>query len=251
MKHGICLLPVIPCRFEPSDRSEMVTQVLFGEAFELLEKEEKWVRIKLLADNYEGWIDAKQYEPLFADTFDELKKTQPIRTAELLGKVQENGQTWQVPLGSLLPFFEKGEFKIGSRTFSYTGRSTQTALSVVDAATLFLNTPYLWGGKTLMGIDCSGLMQIAFSAAGKTLPRDAAQQAEHGTSLDFIEEAGEGDLAFFDNEEGKIIHVGLILSEQRILHASGQVRIDRIDHQGIFHTQKQVYTHRLRVLKRF
>ena len=121
---------------------------------------------------------------------------------------------------------------------------------IVHKAFLFLNTPYLWGGKTPFGIDCSGFTQLVYKLCGHTLLRDAKDQATQGEVLSFIEESEPGDLAFFDNEEGVITHVGIIMQDYFIIHASGKVRIDVLDHSGIYNTDTKKHTHKLRVIKR-
>lgn len=249
MKHGYCHIPLAQVRAENSDRSELVTQLLFGEFFEILEKQEKWSHIRIAHDAYEGWVDNKQYEILFADQYDELCKKPPLRVAEQLGKITVNGSIMYVPFGSALPYFDKGIMKIAQREFLYNGKYSGS-LSLPEAVHQFLHAPYLWGGRSLLGIDCSGFTQTVFSVLGKTLPRDAYQQAELGSSVDFAEESAEGDLAFFDNEDGRIIHVGIVISDQRIIHASGRVRIDKLDHEGIFNEETKSYSHKLRLIKR-
>jgi gamma-D-glutamyl-L-lysine dipeptidyl-peptidase len=113
-----------------------------------------------------------------------------------------------------------------------------------------LNSPYLWGGKTPFGIDCSGFTQMAYKLAGIKLRRDAWQQAEQGHTINLLEETEPGDLAFFDNDEGNIVHVGIILRDHKIIHAAGKVRIDSIDHYGINNKELKKYTHKLRLIKR-
>jgi cell wall-associated NlpC family hydrolase len=122
--------------------------------------------------------------------------------------------------------------------------------SIAEYAKFFLNAPYLWGGKTLFGIDCSGFTQVVFKMLGKNLKRDAWQQAEQGEIVNFLQEAKAGDLAFFDNAEGHVIHVGIMLNEQQIIHASGRVKIDPIDGQGIYSLDLKKHTHKLRIIKR-
>ena len=101
-----------------------------------------------------------------------------------------------------------------------------------------------------MGMDCSGFSQVVHRIVGNDLPRDASQQVELGDTISFVEEAQAGDLAFFDNEEGNITHVGICLGGGDIIHASGSVRIDKLDHIGIFNADKGTYSHKLRVIKR-
>ena len=156
-------------------------------------------------------------------------------------------------MGSLLPAADR--FEIAGQEFSV--QTSCKALKektqrpkLIEDAYMYLNAPYLWGGKGPFGIDCSGFVQVVFRLNGILLPRDAYQQADIGDTLSFVEEGQAGDLAFFDNENGKITHVGILNDAQHIIHASGKVRIDRIDHQGIFHEENGTYTHRLRLLKR-
>lgn len=253
---GICHLSIVPCRAEPSDRSEMVTQLLFGEYFKILEESASWIKIKIAYDGYECWIGSKQYLPLSGSAFMDYEKHKPIRTAELVQVVRSEEGKFQVPilLGSRLPQFNENKFELNKAAYSYEGITNQfyeaSRKSIVENAFLYLNSPYLWGGRSPFGIDCSGFTQLVYALSGLKLFRDAFQQAEHGETLSFLEEAEEGDLAFFDNDEGRIIHVGIVLKDQQIIHASGQVRVDALDHEGIFNASIQKYTHRLRLLKR-
>lgn len=249
MKHGICTVACAPLRADSNDQAEMVSQLLFGEVFEILEKIPNWIKIKTHYDHYEGWLGDKQFEDIFVDIYEEITTTKCLRSAEILGKINFNGQSIRIPMGSFLPKLDKGIIKVGFKSYEYNGRVNQNC-NLTETALHFLNAPYLWGGKTLMGIDCSGFTQIVFAICEKNIPRDAAQQAERGETVDFIEQAQEGDLAFFDNEEGKIIHVGIILNDQKIIHASGKVRIDKLDHEGIYNEEKKQYSHRLRIIKR-
>ena len=251
MKYGISELAIVPIRAEASDKGEMVNQVLFGEHFKVLESRVKWSKIRLAHDKYEGWICNKQWSEIDKNTYEELERNDPTLTTELLDMVvKDTHQT--VPLGSTLPFYQEHQFKINDNTYSHQGESTtgyKDKAMMVDNAMLYLNTPYLWGGRTPFGIDCSGFTQMIYRLHGKEIPRDAYQQAEIGTTLSFIEESEAGDLAFFDNNEGKIIHVGIILENNFIIHASGKVRIDRLDQQGIFNSEERKHTHKLRLIK--
>jgi len=236
----------------------MVTQLLFGEHFTILEEKEEWLNIKNAADSYESWINHKQYSPIKENTFSAIESQPKAIVTELfaLAKNNKTNQSFPIPMGSSLPFYQNGQFSIEEQSnYSIDSLNVKNTFEVnvekcLQTAFLYLNTPYLWGGKSCWGIDCSGFTQICFATLGISLPRDAYQQAEIGNALSFVEEAKAGDLAFFDNEEGRIIHVGIVLNDAHIIHASGKVRIDKFDHFGIFHSERKKYSHQLRVIKR-
>ncbi|GAB4140973.1 MAG: C40 family peptidase [Bacteroidia bacterium] len=253
---GVCHLSVVPCRREPSDKSEMVTQLLFGDAFEVLEEKGSWHRIITEWDRYEAWIDRKQYLPVSRTTFENLKNNPAPVAGDLIQIITDHktGNSFPVVLGSSLPFYHGGECRIEDNVFSFEGnvRPFETVTdrsSIIETAMMFVNSPYLWGGRSPLGIDCSGFTQIVFKANGIRIKRDAYQQVEIGDAYSFVEEAQPGDLAFFDNEEGRIIHVGIVAGENKIIHASGRVRIDHYDHYGIFTPERGGYTHNLRIIK--
>ena len=255
MPYGICHLSIVPIRREPDDRSEMISQILFGETFRVLQERKKWIFIRCSHDKYEGWIDRKQYTVLNDLDFKELKDLPSVLSTELVDVVVDRDQQHMQPivLGSQLPFFCEGEFKFEDRIFSFQGSTTQptpTKELLVENAFMYHNAPYLWGGRTPFGIDCSGFTQMVYKLNGVELPRDAKDQANVGEVLSFLEETEPGDLAFFDNEEGIITHVGLLLGENKIIHASGKVRVDRIDQQGIFNNEVGTHTHKLRLIKK-
>ena len=254
---GYCNLSIVPCRKDTSDRSEMVTQLLFGEYFEILEIYKNWLRIRSGLDGYEGWIDVKQCLLISRDTYQSLKKQAPSYVADILGVLTDEVDTISFPvtIGSLLHFSKGKEITIEKRKFAYQGNTMEPSGKVkreklVEDAFTFLNSPYLWGGRTPMGIDCSGFTQMVYRLNGINLKRDASQQVEQGEALSFPEEAKAGDLAFFDNEEGAITHVGIILENGQIIHASGKVHVDKFDHLGIYSETQKRYTHTLRVLKK-
>jgi len=252
MSYGICNLSIIPARPEPSDKSEMVTQVLFGEQFEVLEEAEKWMHVKLSHDGYKCWIDTKQVQ-LTGDTASSIAEQTLVDELSFpLENLQDNTDL-NIVLGSPLPNFDYGKVTIGEHEFLYKGNCVQRSETrldkVAEYAHLYLNTPYLWGGRSPYGIDCSGLTQMVYRLCGIDLPRDSDEQAEEGNPVEFVEEAQEGDLAFFHNEESKITHVGIVLENDQIIHASGKVRIDMLDQQGIFNSEKQEYTHHLNSIK--
>ncbi|WP_086030705.1 C40 family peptidase [Tenacibaculum holothuriorum] len=241
-------------RLSPSDTSEMVNQLIFGEHFKVLEKDKKWSKIKLSFDGYEGYIDNKQYEEISEDSFNQLTTEPKNYAGELIDFITDDANNLTtIPLGARLPFLNNQQFKLNGTQFNYQGKICNAKLpktSIVETAFMFLNTPYLWGGKSPFGIDCSGFTQTVYKLCGYELLRDAKEQATQGEVLSFIEESEPGDLAFFDNEEGIITHVGIIMTDYNIIHAHGKVRIDKLDHSGIYNVDKHSHTHKLRVIKR-
>ena len=254
MHFGICNLSIVPVRIEPSDKSEMVSQLLFGEYFMILETYKKWSKIRIAFDNYEGWIDTNQYLKISEENYFEIEHSNSALAGELIDFVtDENEHFLTITIGANLPIYKDKSLKLGPVNYHYEGQvftGKQPKETLIEMAAQFLNAPYLWGGKTPFGIDCSGFTQMVYKLCGHKLLRDASQQATQGTVLSFIEESEPGDLAFFDNEEGVITHVGIIMKDNYIIHAHGKIRIDRIDHSGIFNVDTKRHTHKLRVIKK-
>ena len=254
MNFGICNLSIVPIRSEASDASEMTSQMLFGEHFTILEKNKYWSKIRLFYDNFEGYIDNKQFEEISEDYFQKLSTIESIYSGDIIDFISsDTNDLFTIPLGARLPSFTSNQFYINTKRFQYEGATFKGVLSkneIIQKAFTYLNTPFLWGGKTPFGIDCSGFTQMTYKLCGYKIPRDAKEQASKGEVLSFIEESEPGDLAFFDNEEGEIIHVGIILNDYHIIHAHGKVRIDTLDHSGIFNSDLQKHTHKLRVIKK-
>lgn len=247
MQYGICNLGIVPIRLEPSDTSEMVSQALYGDLFKVLELRKKWSRIRLAFDNYEGWIDNKQYLEIEESNYSKLSKSDINLSKDLIEFVSDHSNNlYPIPVGSDLNGLELLNHKFDGATISSKGNKSE----IIKKSFLFLNAPYLWGGKTPFGIDCSGFTQMVYKLNGFNLFRDASEQATQGDALSFIEESEPGDLAFFDNAEGNIIHVGIIMEDNHIIHAHGKVRIDRLDHSGIYNIDKNRHTHKLRVIKK-
>ncbi len=254
MHYGICNLSIVPLRIESNDTSEMVSQLLFGEHFKILEINKKWSKIRSAFDNYEGWVDNKQIEEITEETYENIEKSKTTLASELIDFATDKNENYTtVVLGSSLPFFNNQNLFINSTNFKYEGAIILEKLpkeSLIKIAFKYLNSPYLHGGKTPFGIDCSGFTQMVYKLCGYKLLRDATQQATQGEVLSFIEESEPGDLAFFDNNEGVITHVGIIMKDNYIIHAYGKIRIDRIDHSGIFNIDTHRHTHKLRVIKK-
>ena len=245
MTLGICNLSIVPVRIVDSDKSEMINQLIYGDIIEILEEKEKWVKIKSLYDDYIGWIDKKQYFKIEDNIKLDLNK--PVYSIDLVEFIENNNnELITIPIGSDISNISLMNHKFDGKTIS--GNNNRN--SIVNTALSFLNSPYLWGGKTPFGIDCSGFTQMVYKINGYKLCRDAKDQANQGETLSFIEESEAGDLAFFNNDQGDIIHVGIILQNNHIIHASGKVRIDRIDHSGIYNNDLNKHTHSLRYIKK-
>lgn len=247
MQYGVCNLGIVPIRLEPTDTSEMVTQALYGDFFKVLEQRKKWSRIRFAYDKYEGWIDNKQYLEIEEEQYQILSQSDINLSKDLIQFVSDEANSiYPIPLGSDLNCLDLLNQKFeGNKIIEKSDKS-----NIIDTSFLYLNTPYLWGGKTPFGIDCSGFTQMVYKLNGYHLLRDASQQATQGVALSFIEESEPGDLAFFDNADGDIVHVGIIMEDNYIIHAHGKVRIDRLDHSGIYNIDKNMHTHRLRVIKK-
>lgn len=248
----------MPVRSEPNHRAEQVNQLLFGERAEVLELDDNdWARIRCEWDGYEGWCKAGQLAFISRREYRKAPKYISARHTDKL--VFEDGELL-LPLGADLFNVKGGKAIILNKPAKYKGKRLTikklelTADTVKEAAMLYLNAPYQWGGRSIMGIDCSGLTQMAYKLCGKAITRDASQQATEGEHIDFLQHAHCGDLAFFDNAEGKITHVGILLNDNTIIHAtdtSGRVVIDRIDPAGIISTSLRKRTHNLRMIKRY
>jgi len=258
MKYGVSSISVIPMRHEPSERSEMVSQLLLGECLTILEEQGSWSYVENAYDGYKGWIDSKTYTPVSKKYFDEFVEHSGYETCPGICHAYDTsrGDHILIPTGANLNYYndETKEFEIADKRYKITSFidvvNFRKSTEIVDMAVALLNTPYVWGGRSAFGIDCSGLTQLLYKIAGVKLPRNASEQVQEGTPVNFVSEAKPGDLAFFDNEEGNIIHVGILDGAGNIIHASGKVRKDTFDQQGIFNNRLGKYTHNLRVIKR-
>lgn len=243
-------------RAEPSHRAEMVNQALFGEAFEILDRKKEWTLVRLGHDGYTGWMLDRQIQAITLEEFRQLVDQPQALVSDAVDLIEHDSpsMTRTIVAGSPLPFYDADQhvLKVGTEAFLFQGRTAQrlrTREELLLNAYLYANAPYLWGGRSAFGIDCSGLTQMAYRLTGISLLRDASQQATQGRTLDFLAEAQAGDLVFFDNEEGNIVHVGIYVRENRILHASGSVRMDGLDSTGIYNAELGKHTHKLRLIK--
>jgi len=261
--YAICRVAVAPLRTAPSDKAEISSQLLFGDHAEILEETAPWWRVRNAFDGYEGWLDLKQMTRISQEQYVAHHDCRHLAPASPVNTLSDaKGSLYYLSPGSSLPFYHDGHCSAGEEQFEVLFEpehlerenlqdAEERTTALVRNALFFLNVPYLWGGRNCYGMDCSGFTQVVFKLSGISLKRDAWQQAEQGVTVDFLQEARPGDMAFFDNEAGRITHVGIMLSASALIHASGKVRIDRIDNQGIYNEELGRYTHQLRIIKRF
>jgi len=252
MNFGICLLNAIPLRKEPFHSAEMISQLLFGETFKILEANRSWLHVLLDEDNYSGWVSTNQIVYLDETEYAEISQEPSGYIEDLVTYLHKNDSMLPISLGAKLPLLRNRQMHVANQHFIYDGTlktGFKPKSSIVATAHFYLQAPHLSGGKTPFGIDASGFTQMVYRINGYSLLREAYQQASQGEVLSFIEESEAGDVAFFDDEEGNIIHSGIILNNNHIIHCFGEVRIDRIDHSGIYNVATKKHTHNLRVIK--
>jgi hypothetical protein len=268
-QYAICLQPYIPMRAEASERSEMVGQLLFGDTFRIDDECPHWFHVVRDVDNYGGWIDWKTATKLTEVEY--RRYLQSTAGAPLLRmpftpvQKSENGATgpaflsWGSRIYNLDDSgitFVMQQCRFDTSPSAYVMPISATTMSrpacvkfLLQQAQLLLNVPYLWGGCSAFGTDCSGFTQTLFRFIGITLPRDASQQAECGTEVPF-EQRQPGDLAFF-SRDGRIVHVGLVAEKDQIIHVSGTLHIDRLEPEGIYSATQQCLTHTLASIRHF
>lgn len=248
MQYGICLLSVVPVRPDKESSSALITQLLYGEHYKILEEQKKYSKIRVAYDGTEGWVLNMQITKIEEAKYTSIEKQKSLKhTEDILAHICTDTQNLlPIIIGSQLNTIEQFGHSFEGEYIA----KKQPKEKLVHTALLYLNSPFQIGGKTPFGIDAPGFTQMVYKINGYALGRSAEQQSKQGEALSFIEESQPGDLAFFDNHEGVIDHVGLILPNNHIIHAHGKVRIDRIDHTGIFNSEERLYSHKLRVIKK-
>ena len=257
---GISLHSVVPIRAEASEASEQQTQMLFGETCTILEEKPRWNRIKSDLDGQEGWADSKMICPMkpeeFASYSETYKQSAVVALPMAYAVSENNGQTIPLSAGTRLANYHDGHFEVlgvGFRidpTMVFEQVPELNQQNLLQTVRFFLNVPYLWGGKNALGMDCSGFTQVIMSLFGRSLLRNASEQATQGEPVSSLSECKAGDLVFFDHEDGKISHVGIVIDSERVIHCSGRVKVERLDETGIFSSEQGQYTHHLVQLRR-
>lgn len=248
--HGITTLSIVPGRSEPAHRAEMSQQLLFGECYRVEEEKEEWLKVRTAHDDYPCWIDRKQHTPLDEEAFERIRGSERRALSLSFRAIDRKGHPFHLVAGSLLHDEASLPFTLRLEEQIPFGPGDPDPDQVVRTALKYLRTPYLWGGRTPFGVDCSGFVQMVMLLHGKPIPRDASDQVREGEDIQDLELSRKGDLAFFHNEEGKVVHVGILLDDGRIVHASGRVRIDPIDHKGILPEGRGEHSHVLNCLRR-
>ncbi len=252
-KFATASVSIVPVRSEASDASEIVTQLLFGESCEVLEYHEKgnWVRISAVYDKYVGWIDPKQVTIITSTEPGEEPTDKGQRV--FAGTAYFDNKYKPLVLGALLPQLNsEGQGLLGRDKFQFEGSLANYKTSdLKEVATTYLGSPYLWGGKTPWGIDCSGLTQQVYKLCGITVARDASQQVLEGKEVRSLSEAQVGDLVFFENDKKRIHHVAMIYAPGQIIHAHGEVKISALDEKGALSDNGCDYTHHLHSIRRY
>jgi len=255
MIYGISEISIISVRKESNRQSEMISQILFGETLQIIEEAKDWCYIKTTIDDYEGWVNSNSISKISDIDFEKLSREKQHIVTNLFNEIKNtrDNSTTIIPFGSSLPNFDLNQNSFSINSNEYKLIDVDKGDNIKDIAALtrsFINAPYLWGGRNIFGIDCSGFSQIIFKTLGITLPRDARDQVKIGTTVNFIGDTQVGDLAFFDDTEGNITHVGIIIEQNKIIHSHVKVRVDKLDQQGIYNTEFNKYTHKLRIIKR-
>ena len=256
MSHAISSLSIVPVRRAANHKSEMTSQILFGEMVEVLEEKGKsWFKVRCCWDNHIGWVAAHQLTPITPGEYERFEKYFAYNL-DLMQGVMADDHALPITIGAQLPEFDGLRFSIGTTDYTFSGQAVfpdhieQSADFILKMARRYLGSPYLWGGRSPFGIDSAGLVQLVFKMMSIHLPREAGQQVYLGKEVDFMAQSRAGDLAFFENNRGRINHVGIIMEAGEIIHVHDRVRIDAIDHFGIYRRDRARYTHRLRVVRR-
>ncbi|THH41349.1 C40 family peptidase [Neolewinella litorea] len=240
----------------PSAGAPWVSQLLLGEVVQVLEPGERYSRVVTPEEELEGYVLTDQLVTVDEATY-RRQLDCPAFALELFCPVFSDNFGMPVTFGARLPAYDGIQLLHAGQRFRYSGQALLSENLTADAdmmlrlARKWLFTPELRGGRTPTGIGSSELVQLVARLVGLRLPRAAADMSSMGRPVDFVVQCQPADLAFFDDGRGRIEHVGLILPDSQVLHVSGRVRVDPLDHFGIFDREGRRYSHRLRIVRRF
>lgn len=254
--YGICRIAIVSMRMEPDHRSEQVSQLLFGEHYSVVDSSEdkKWVRISCAYDEYEGWIQKEQFHTISTEYYDQIGNSNYKISTEISSSILFNKSYRNITIGSILPistnelFETEQHLAFGGESKSLGQKRDADFLELI--ARKYLNTPYLWGGRSPFGIDCSGFTQMVYRICGYMVPRDSSMQLNAGKLVSDFSSIHPGDLAILKDENGIVDHVGILLSDNKIIHASGKVQIDKFLPEGIKNMDTKLVSHHLHQIRR-
>ena len=269
--------PVTPVREEPSEAAEQATQLLFGQVCEVVERKSSWIKIRCTTDGQVGWVNRKMTTPVSEEDVRLLNENRKangegvVATPMAVVTDTETGEKLMLTIGTRLPNYRKGTFEVLGKQYKIDPKAVYslkfkgekvlvngrevTGEDVVRVAKSLLNVSYLWGGKNMMGYDCSGFTQTVYSVFGIDILRNAREQVTQGQEVKSLAEAQPGDLVFFDHADRdpnatRITHVGMLISPTEVIHCAGWVHIDRIDEMGVYLSNGEM-THHLVQIKRY
>ena len=254
--YGVCRLAIVTVRKEADQKSEPLTQLLFGDHYEVgeLSKDQKWLSITINADQSTGWIDKLQHHSISQEYHQQIGLANFKITTDIASTMLYKKSQLTIVLGSIVPISASELFKMEEQ-FSFIGETKSLGQRrdfefLRDIAGKYLNAPHFPGGKSPFGIDAPGFTQMAFRLAGYQLPRETHQQWLQGKAVDDAGSAVPGDLVFFKGKDGKVNHTGILLEEQKIIHCFGRVRVDFLMEEGILAAETKIYTHALAGFRR-
>ena len=256
MAYAVCHTSVSALRSAAKDKSEQLSQVLFGEVMTVIDrKKSKWVRVLTHTDATLGWIMEDHIAEINIEEFNSYTKDNRFNV-ELFHPVFASDNSFHIPFGSRLPGFDGLGFEMGGQRYTFSGRTIDANVKKIDGewiskiASMFLHAPHLPGGRSSVGVDAASFVQLVYASAGIFIQRDYEETVRQGQLVDFVEESLVGDIALFEQKRGRVSHIGIILDDQRVIHVDGTVRIDHLDHYGIFNEETQKYSYRLRLIRR-
>lgn len=253
---GVSRLSVVPIRKEAAHTSEQVSQLLFGDHYEVVDisTDKRWLLVAVYYDQCEGWIDAQQHHSITKEHYEYINRADFKITTDLATSILYNKSPLLILMGSIIPISGSELFKMEEQ-FAFNGDSKtlgqkRDAEFLKNTALKYLNAPFQWGGKSPFGLDASGFTQMSYKISGYRLGRTILEQSKQGKEIKSISDVQPGDLVFFTSNHTRGEHVGLALEKNKIIHSAGKVRIDHLNEEGILNLDTKIYTHHLSGIRR-